>query len=163
MVDEGRAYLWIVNWEKHQDALRKRGKPWSPPWVKLEPSLLDHDDFNALPAGTQLVFLKLLMLFARARLVLASDPRRLSRQLGVRVTSQQLESLNHAGFIEFCSRTVLEHRRAMFWNRSNLEKRREEQTEGVDVGPNGARARDPDEHHQANILDRVTRSLRNAS
>lgn len=123
-MSDDREYIWIVGWEKHQDALRKRGKPWAPPWIKLSPAILDDDTLNDLPEATQLLFLKLLTLFARSTLTVRKDTRSLSRSLNQRVLTRQLEALNHAGLIEFCSGTVLEQRRNAFWNSSSLEEKK---------------------------------------
>lgn len=121
------AYIWCSGWEDFQSFQTKRGKPWAPPWIKLAPALLDDPEFLELSAESRSVLVGIWMLFARSRGTLTKDTRRLSRQLHQRVTERQLESLNHAGFIEFCSGTVLERRRNAFWNRSTLEENRQEQ------------------------------------
>jgi hypothetical protein len=119
-------YIWVNKWDEFQSFQKKRGKPWAPPWIKIYPQLLDDYDFVGLPWQTQLVLLKVFMAFSQTRGRLSADTRELSRQLAQRVTRAQLDSLSHAGWIELCSRTVLEQRRNAFWNSSALEVEGEE-------------------------------------
>jgi hypothetical protein len=112
----------VNRWEEFQSPPQaKRGKAWVPPWIKLYPRLLDDPAFIALSPETRCLLVSLWMLFGRCRGTITKDTRSLSRQLHQRVTERQLDSLNHAGFIGFCSGTVLERRRNAFWNRSNPE------------------------------------------
>ena len=128
-------YIWVNRWEEFQTFQKKKGKPWAPPWIKLYPQILDDPDFTHLPWQTQLLLLKVFAAFAQTRGRLSADTRELSRRLSQRVTTAQLESLNHAGWITVCSRTVLEQRRNSFWNRSTLEVEveKEEEKEPVPV------------------------------
>jgi len=119
--DIERTYIWVTKWEDHQSYSIKRGKPWAPPWIKLYPRLLDDPDFMGLPAETRSLLVGIWALFARSRGTLTKDTRNLSRQLSQRVTERQLERLNHAGFIQFCSGTVREQLWNTFWNSSALE------------------------------------------
>jgi hypothetical protein len=154
-VGEGSSdqWIWVNKWDEHQSFQVKRGKPWTPPWIKLYPQLLVDYDFTSLPWQSQLLLLKVFMAFAQTRGRLSADTRQLSHHLSQRVTRAQLVSLNDAGWIDICSRTVLERRRDAFWNRSVLEgeeKRREEEpvrdvvviapVETVDNSVNGSRA-----------------------
>ena len=136
-------YLWMEKWEDFQSLQTKRGKPWTPPWVKTYTSLLHNDDYRNLSGHRRSILHGLWLEFASSRCRLRLDTSSLTQRLGVRVTTADLESLNHAGFLTFCSGTVLEHKRATFWNGSNLEESRQELEEeqkkalAVDVGPNG--------------------------
>lgn len=114
-------YIWVNRWEEFQTFQNKRGKPWAPEWIKLYPRLFDNDAFIELPENTRLLLIGLFVLFSRTRGELLVHTRSLSRRLNQRVTKQQLETLSHAGFIDFCSRTVLERRRNAFWNSSVLD------------------------------------------
>ena len=143
------AYIWVSGWEEFQTFQKKRGRPWAPPWIKLAPALLDDPDFLELSAETRSLLVGIWMLFARSRGTVTKDTRRLSRQLHQRVTEQQLSSLNHAGFIEFCSGTVLERRRNAFWNRSVLDKTRQEQN----TSPNPDRELEDAAGDFANVVD----------
>jgi hypothetical protein len=103
-VDPEQAWIWVNRWEDFQSFQTKRGKPWAPPWIRLYPALLADD-----------------MLFSSSRQVVANSTRTLSQRTGQRVLKSHIVSLNEAGFIDLCSRTVLERRRNMFWNGSVLE------------------------------------------
>lgn len=122
-------YVWVNRWDEYQSFQKKRGKPWAPPWIKIYPALLDDVDFLTLTWQTQLVLLKVFMAFAQTRGRLAADTRELSRQLDQKVTTAQLASLINAGWLDLCSRTVLEQRRNAFWNRSTLEVEEEVEEE----------------------------------
>lgn len=132
-------YIWVNGWESFQTFQTKRGKPWAPPWIKLAPALLDDPEYLDLSPETRTLLVGIWMLFARSRGTVTKDTRRLSRQLHQRVTESQLGLLNRAGFLDFCSGTVLEQRRDAFWNSSALEEKRQEQI----PLPNP----DPDLHH----------------
>jgi len=126
-------YIWINRWDEFQTYHKKRDKIWAPPWIKLYPRLLTDPDFLALTESSQLILVKLFMLFSKSRQSVSKDTRMLSHLLHQRVTNRQLESLNHAGYISFCSRTVLEQRRAAFWNRSIRDVEVEEDKELSEV------------------------------
>ncbi len=119
--DQPDAYIWVNGWEKFQKYQAKRGKPWAPPWIRLYHEVWSNDDFLELPESTRLLLLGLWSLFAHHKLTVRSGRTHLQRQLNMRVNSSQLERLNHAGFIDFCSGTVLEQRKNAFWNGSALE------------------------------------------
>jgi hypothetical protein len=120
-VDPEQAWIWVNRWEDFQSFQTKRGKPWAPPWIRLYPALLADDVFISLGITEQLLLLKLFMLFSSSRQVVANSTRTLSQRTGQRVLKSHIVSLNEAGFIDLCSRTVLERRRNMFWNGSVLE------------------------------------------
>lgn len=143
MTDE--LYIWVNRWEDFQSFQTKRGKPWAPPWVKLHTSILDQPAFLDLTPETRMLLVGIWALFGRTRGTITKDTRRLSQQLAQRVTKRQLERLNHAGFVSFCSGTVLEQRRATFWNRSSLEveeSREEKNPKAVTSTYNGGAASD---------------------
>ena len=100
---------------------KKRGRPWAPPWIKIYPRLLDEPRFMALTPETRMLLVGLFMLFSRTRGTVTKDTRNLSRQLSQRVTDRQLQALNEAGWIRFCSGTVREQLWNVFWNGSSLE------------------------------------------
>lgn len=120
-------FIWVNGWDEYQSFQKKRGRAWAPPWIKLYPRLLSNHDFLNMSEREQLLLLKLFMLFASAHQVVANSPRSLSNLTGQRVMKSNLVSLNHAGFIGFCSRTVLEQRRSMFQNGSILEVEEEKE------------------------------------
>jgi hypothetical protein len=106
MADEPDAEQWIVirNWNEYQHY-----KDGPPKWVKWYTGLLHDPAFTRLPMGTRGVFAHLLLLYAGCSAELPRSTRWISRQINGHVTSAQLDSLNHAGFIEFSSRPCLEH------------------------------------------------------
>lgn len=114
-------FIWITRWDEFQTFQKKRGKPWAPPWVKLYTRILDEPAYLDLSPETRSLLVGLWALFGRSRGTVAKDTRRLSQQLHQRVTKAQLDSLNHAGWLTFCSGTVLEQKRNAFWNSSALE------------------------------------------
>jgi hypothetical protein len=114
-------YIWVNRWEEFQTFQVKKGKPWVPPWIKVYHSLLDEPAYIDLTPETRCLLEGIWKLFARTRGTLRKDTRNLSRQLNQRVTKQQLERLNDAGWLDFCSGTVLEERRNAFWNSSGLD------------------------------------------
>jgi len=142
-------YIWVNRWDEFQTFQTKRGKPWAPPWIRIYPRLLDDHTFTDLPEPTQLLLVKLWMLFSTTHQRIPNDTRYLSRRLGQRVTKTQLKLLNHAGYIQFCSGTVLEQWRNAFWNGSTLEENRREQTT-----PNPNPVLDqPNGHHPLHDVD----------
>src|SRR5262245_50630060 len=92
---------WIVvtDWDRfqHPDAARSTALP----WVKTYTELLSNDEYLNLPAGTRAVLHGLWLEYARSRCRLRLDTASLRRRLNLRVTKQQLEALNDAGFIHF--------------------------------------------------------------
>jgi hypothetical protein len=105
-------WIWVEKWGEFQTFQEKKGKPWAPPWIKVYHSLLDEPNYIALTPETRSLLEGIWKLFARTRGTLRKDTRNLSRQLNQRVTEQQLQRLNHAGWIPVCAGPVLEiHRR----------------------------------------------------
>lgn len=114
-------YIWVNNWDHYQRWERKRGRKWRPSWVKLWHSLWDNQDFLDLPIPTRMLLVGLFYAFSMTHGDLPNNTRTLSRILDQRVTNKQLELLNHAGFISFCSRTVREQLWNTFMNGSPLD------------------------------------------
>jgi len=98
MMEEKQGQQWLVirNWDKFQHYHDRQ-----PIWIKNYTELLHDEAYLRLPEGTALVLHRLWLAYASTRARLPLDTRWLSRQINVRVTKQQLETLNHAGFIEF--------------------------------------------------------------
>ncbi len=98
--------LWIhvVGWERHQhpDAARSS----VPPWIKMHTRLLDDPNYLDLTGPQRAVLHGLWLLYARTRREIRGSTARVTRQIGMRVTSAQLEALNHAGFIQFSASKV---------------------------------------------------------
>jgi hypothetical protein len=110
---------WIVvpRWHEFQH-YRDR----DPNWIKNYRVLLSDDDYLALSGHTRAILHGLWLAYASSDGQLRLDSLSLSRRLALRVTMKQIESLNHAGFIQFSASRPL----ALRYQAASLEKRREE-------------------------------------
>jgi hypothetical protein len=92
--------LWIVipKWERFQHYDPKMR---TPPWIKTYLRLMSDDNYLALTEHRALILHRLWLEYASSSCQLRADTASLSRHLFVRVTSKDLEALNHAGYIEF--------------------------------------------------------------
>lgn len=99
----------ITNWERFQ-AYDK-----STIWIRLYTRLLSDDNFLDLTWPQRGILVSLWLEYARANhgrpvgdtRAIRGNTAALTRRLGGRVTSVQLEALNHAGFITLSSRAGL--------------------------------------------------------
>lgn len=96
--NEQAGWLAIVGWRKFQHYHDRR-----PIWIKTYLDLLDRDEYLELTAGERSLLHGLWLMTASSRSAVRLSTRSLSRRLALKVTSQQLESLRDAGFIEFFS------------------------------------------------------------
>lgn len=93
---------WIVipNWREFQHYKNR-----DPNWVKVYTRLLSDDDWLSLSFHVRGVLVGLWLAYARSDGQLRGSTVTLTRQLGggvgQRVTTRDLDSLNHAGLIEF--------------------------------------------------------------
>ena|SRR5215831_13065393 len=92
----GERWIEIVDWQRFQHY-----KDRNPPWIKNYTELLVDANYLRLPAATVALLHKLWLLYAATHGRIPLDTRYISRSCAQRVTKQQLESLNHAGFIRF--------------------------------------------------------------
>ena len=97
---------WIVvrHWERFQHYKNREV-----PWIKAYTELNSDQNYLDLSFHARGVLHGLWAEYARARCQLRDNTHSLSRRLGHRVTRDTIESLNHAGFIEFSSSPNLEH------------------------------------------------------
>lgn len=131
-------YIWVNRWEEFQVYHRKRNKTWAPPWIRVYTRLLDDHNYLGLTARQRGLLHDVWLLFAKTRLELGLSPARIGRMLGYEtLRMRDFEALNQAGFLDFCSRTVLEQRRNAFWNGSALEVEVEVETPPTPPGGNG--------------------------
>lgn len=100
-----RRWIVIRNWDRFQHY-----KDRQPPWIKNYTELLHDPAYLELPPGTRSLLHGLWLVYASSRARVPLDTRWITRQLNLRCTMQQLESLNHAGFIEFSASTALADR-----------------------------------------------------
>jgi hypothetical protein len=115
--NETTTYIEITGWDtfQHSDAT-KRGR--DPKWIKLYTRLHSDDDFLALSGHRRAVLFGLWLEYARSGRRIALDTRSLTRRLSLRVSTKDIDALNHAGFIEFRHDAV----------KTRGEERREEET-----------------------------------
>ncbi|CAN5777571.1 hypothetical protein BH20ACT14_BH20ACT14_01710 [soil metagenome] len=101
-------YIVVRNWEKFQNADVWKKSGGRPPWIKTYTALLHDDAYIELTPHQRAVLHGLWLAYASSARQLRLNTRSLSRRLGLRVSSQQLEALKYAGFIEFSSRSPLD-------------------------------------------------------
>jgi hypothetical protein len=92
---------WIVipRWDdfQHADAARSRTLPWIKSWTRL----LSDNAYLDLTGHQRAILHGIWLEYARSHCQLTLSTVSLTRRLGLRVTTQHLEALNHAGFIHF--------------------------------------------------------------
>ena len=88
---------WIVirNWDRFQHYRDRR-----PPWIKCYLELMSDDAYLELSSNRRALLHGLWMTFALSRGVVTANTRRLSELVHQRVTSQDLQALSQAGFIQ---------------------------------------------------------------
>lgn len=124
-------YIWIVRWGDFQHYASERDR--APAWIKTYTKQLDDDRYLDLSPTQRALLADLRLAFSRARAELRLDRKRLTLRLSMTVYQRDLEALNHAGFIDFCSREVLDQRLEKFYSnsspRARPRTRREEEKE----------------------------------
>lgn len=95
-------FIEIPRWREFQHY-----KDRDPKWIKNYQRLLHNADYRRLSGHQRGVLHGLWMLYASCGRQLPLDTASISAQLGLRVSSLQLASLNHAGFILILSSTAL--------------------------------------------------------
>jgi hypothetical protein len=102
-------YIVIPEWEQFQNAdVLKKSRDGRLPWIKVPTRLLDDDAFMELTPHQRAVLYGLWLAYASSGCQLRVNTTSLSRRLGLRVSTRQLDALNRAGFIGFSSRAPLE-------------------------------------------------------
>lgn len=119
-------YIHIRNWDKfqHRDVARAERPP---RWIRVYTELLSDEAFLGLSEHRRLILVCVWLEYARTRARLPLDTRSLSRRLQLRVTTADLEALNHAGFIHFSASNV----QADGKPDASLEERRGDKTRAV--------------------------------
>ena len=87
------SYIHIVNWDRYQHGSR------SAPWIKNYKDLLHKDEYLGLSGHQRGILHGLWLAYATSGRQLSDNTLTLSRQLGLRVLTRDIESLNHAGFL----------------------------------------------------------------
>lgn len=121
-------FVWITRWPDFQHYKPERDR--APAWIKCYTRQLDDSRYLDLSTHARGLLHDLRMAFARAHGELPKNTRQLSHRVHSRVTTAQLEALNHAGFIEFVSREVLEHRLELLYSASSPRARGRARIEG---------------------------------
>jgi hypothetical protein len=148
-------YISIRDWRsfQHYDPAKR-----IPPWIKQYTELLHNDAYMNLPLGTALLLHRLWLEYASSRCRLALDTGSLSRRLGLRVTKQQLKTLNRAGFIDIVASAAL----ADGYHDATQEKEKEKEKEKE--SPKPPYQENPQNHSQTNgkgDVEHVAQLIRN--
>jgi hypothetical protein len=112
-------WIEIVGWDTFQHYTKRR-----PIWIKNYVALLLKDEYRELTGHQRGVLHGLWMLYALSECQLRADTASISRQLGLRVSTAQLESLNDAGFLRIRARRPLASSRARAREETETEKRK---------------------------------------
>lgn len=99
-------WIWICRWETFQHYKPTPGQV--PAWTKMYTQLINDEAYLELSSHRRGVLHGLWLAFTSSRCRLGADTRSLSSRLRLRVTSADIDSLNHAGFIQICSRATLD-------------------------------------------------------
>jgi hypothetical protein len=94
VTENGQRWIVIPKWDEFQHY-----KDRDPPWIKAHRSLLAKDEYLNLSFHLRGILEGLRLSYAASNRQLSGSTVALSRRLGQRVTTRDLESLNHAGFI----------------------------------------------------------------
>ena len=119
-------YVWIRNWDRFQHY-----KDRDPTWIKNYRALLSSDEYLGLTMSERGVLHGIWLAYASSNRALRGHTASLTRRLGQRVTSEQLTSLNHAGFIQLLASKPLSDR----YHDASPEKSREEKEQEPSVQP----------------------------
>lgn len=103
-----QTYIWIPNWDGPSGFQHYKER--DPIWIKNYTRLLNKDEYLALSSHRRGILHGLWMAYATSNRRLRGDTRSLSQRLQIKVSTSDLESLNHAGFIEFLASNVLADR-----------------------------------------------------
>jgi len=97
-------WISVRNWRRfqHYDVAKRQ-----PIWIKTYTELLDDDAYRDLTAHQRAVLHGLWLAYASSRCQLRVSSASLSARLNLRVTSRQLEALNHAGWIDIVASKTL--------------------------------------------------------
>jgi len=129
MTDSQPQWIVIPNWDKFQH-YRDR----DPTWIKNHRSLLHSDAYRNLSYHQRGVLHGLWLEYAAANRQIRDSTLTLTRQLGQRVSRRDLETLNHAGFIEFSASKPLAPR----YHDASPEKEKEREKKSP-ISPYGER------------------------
>ena len=121
----GELWIEVVNWGKFQHY-----KDRNPNWIKNYTELLHDPNYLELSAGERAILHGLWLEYALSHARVRLSTRSIQARLNLRVTKQQLERLNHAGFIRFVASKPLALRA---WSREVEKRSTEAKTEKTDL------------------------------
>ena len=130
MSSQEPGWIAVVGWTEltHSDTKRSAG---AFAWHRAYTRLMRDDAYMELTEHRALIYHRLLLEYASTAARLRAETRSLSRRLGLRVTSADLESLSHAGFIKVCASRA----QAVGWHDASVhatrDREREESLKGV--------------------------------
>jgi hypothetical protein len=101
-------YIWIPNWDGPDGFQHYKSR--DPIWIKNYTRLLSHDAYGALSYHLRGILHSIWLEYATSSRQLRGDTLTLTRRLGHRVMTRDLEALNRAGFIELVASNVLAER-----------------------------------------------------
>jgi hypothetical protein len=126
-------YIVIPRWEEFQH-YRDR----DPVWVKVYTRLLSDDGFRDLTFHQRGVLVSLWIEYARSGRQLRDNTATLTRQLGGRVMTRDIEALTHAGFITFSASAPLAQSKNKRKNKNSSKDPSGERAETAErENPNG--------------------------
>jgi hypothetical protein len=100
----GDLYIDIPRWDEFQHYKNVD----RPAWLKLYTKLLNNHAYTDLSLHQRGLLHGIWMEYAMSNRQLRGDTLTLTRRLGHRVSTRDIESLVHAGFITLCSRDAIE-------------------------------------------------------
>jgi hypothetical protein len=106
-------------------------------WVKAYVDLLNRDEYLDLTAHRRAVLHGIWLLYAMNGRRLAHDTRTLSRRLGLKVTTADLEALNQAGWITTSASTPLATREHEASLEVEVEEKKDSSTSGIEPRARG--------------------------
>jgi hypothetical protein len=133
LMAEPNLYIWISRWEEFQHYKPDRDRP--PAWIKSYTKQLSDARYLELTDRQRALLHDLRHVFAVTGRRLGRDVAAIARHRHRQTFRSDLESLNHAGFIEFISREALEKRLEKLYSTSPLEVEREREVKKNPLTP----------------------------
>ena len=129
MANEQQIYIWISRWEEFQHYKPERDR--GPAWIKSYTKQMLDDRYLRLTDRQRALLRDIRDVFAMTAGRLPRDTRTISRHRHQQTRDADLQALNRAGLIEFCSREGLEHRLEILYD-SRAPARSSEEEEEVE-------------------------------
>lgn len=114
-------WIWIAKWEEFQHYRPERDRP--PAWLKDYTKQLRDERYLSLTDRQRALLGDVRRVFAAAFGRVPDDTRALTRHRHSHTLRSDLDALNHAGFIEYVSRGVLDSRLEALYDKNKKEKK----------------------------------------